>query len=364
MATDEAVLFRSDNLAVRKIGGFSSACCVVTFDSFTDTRTLDRAGFGEHFLQSRHIDAIHVVSRENDWYQYPEMAAAMTVVHAATRGYDRVVTYGSSMGAYAAIRLAGLAGANVALAMSPQYSIDPAVAAFERRWRDASKRFRPVWERDLPFPTLPEAYVVYDPEDQDRRHVALFQQDFAFTPVPLPHAGHTVSGYLLEVGLLQAAVLAVCRAEFDPASFIALAWQRREQSPQYFLTLGERARSRPHRIAMMQRALDLTPRNIGCLSRLGLELGAAKRFPEALALHRRALAIEPEHPGLLNNYSLTLQKSGDFAAALAVMEKVSAQTNGATLYVARLHRLRARVRASDPWLRRIYAASRKVIAPR
>jgi hypothetical protein len=356
------VLFRSDDLAIRMVGGFSNSCCVVAFDSFTDNRTLDRAGFGEHFLQSRGIDAIHVLSRENDWYQYPEMTQAMAAVHAATRGYDRVVTYGSSMGAYAAIRLAGLVGADVALALSPQYSIDPSVAGFEHRWRESGRRFRPVWERSLSFPNLREAYVVYDPIDLDRRHVSLLKRQFAFTPVPLAHAGHTVSGYLQEVGMLQSAVLAVCRGAFDPAPFIAEAWERRERSPQYFLTLGERASRRRRRVAMMQRALDLAPRNIGCLSRLGMELGAAGRFSEALTLHRRALAIEPAHPGLLNNYSLTLEKSGDIAAALALMEQVYAQTNGASLYAKRLAKLRA---GRQPrWFQRLYAASRMVIAPR
>ena len=79
-------LFRSNDLLVKRVGGYSPDACVVTFASFTDHRTLDRAGFGEHFLRTREIDAIHVLSRENDWYQYPETPDAMAAIHAATRG--------------------------------------------------------------------------------------------------------------------------------------------------------------------------------------------------------------------------------------------------------------------------------------
>jgi len=128
-------IFRSSELAVRSVCDFGSKTCVVTFDGYTDIRTLDRPGFGEGFFQSHQIDAIHILSRENDWYQYPELPSAARTVAELVKRYDRVVAYGSSMGAYAAIRFGGLAGASVALAISPQFSIDPRVARFERRWK-------------------------------------------------------------------------------------------------------------------------------------------------------------------------------------------------------------------------------------
>ena len=340
-------LFRSPELAVRHLAGFASACCVVTFDSFTDNRTLDRPGFGEDFFRSRRIDAVHVISRENDWYQYPEMEQAMAAVHAATRGYGRVVTYGSSMGGYAAIRLAGLAGAHCALAMSPQYSIDPKLAGFERRWREPSVRFKPVWERRLPWPVLHEAYVVYDPEDLDGRHAALLRSKFTFTPVPLPYAGHTVSGYLQEIGLLQSLVLSVCDGTFDPAATIRDAWERREQSPQHFAARAERSRRRSQRIALLAEAVRIAPHHVGCLSRLAMELTRAGRFAEALALHGDAVALHPANPGGLVLYSLTLERSGNLKAALAVMEEVAALTGGASLYAKRLGTLRYRLRDGD-----------------
>ena len=358
-------LFRSPNIAVRTVGGFGSSCCVVTFDSFTDARTLDRPGFGEAFFRSRGIDAIHVISRENDWYQYPEMEAAMRPVHAASRAYRRVVTYGSSMGAYAAIRLGGLAGAHCALAMSPQYSIDPAVTPFERRWPGSRERFAPVWERRLPFPALEEAYLVYDPNDPDGRHAALFQRDLAFTSVPLKQAGHTASGYLQEVGLLQDVVLSVCDRTFDVPAVIAEAWHRRERSPQHFIARAEQSRKPAERLALFEQAVRMAPDHIACISGLAVELSRAGRFADSLAWHRKAVSLDPVHPGRLSLYSLTLERSGDYAAALAVLEEVAVMTNGTLLNAGRLQALRDRVladgqvkRPRDSWRQRLRAAAR------
>lgn len=341
-------LFRSDNLVVRREAGLSDGCCVVTFDSFTDDRSLDRAGFGEAFLRSRGIDGIHVVPRENDWYQYPEMAAAMACIHAATRGYARVVTYGSSMGAYAAIRFAGLAGAHCALALSPQFSIDPAVARFERRWLEASARFRPLWEGRLAFPALDEAYVAYDPADLDRKHLALLAQEFRFTPMRLPGAGHPVTGYLAEVGLLEAMVLAACRGRLDVEDFVRQAWERRGQSSQHYAVLASRTFRLSRRIALLKEAVRIAPGNAEVRSRLGRQLGRAGRFEEAMAAHQAALAIEPGHPNLLMHYSRTLERSGDIAGALAVMEEVAVRTGQAWQYMPRLRELRARVGRGGP----------------
>jgi hypothetical protein len=139
--------FRSDNLVVREVRGFSRDRLVVTFDSYAHDLRPDRPGFGEHFLAGHRIDAVHVIPRANDWYQHPEMPAAARLVSEIAADYQRVVAYGSSMGGYAAIRFGCAVGASLALALSPQFSIDPAVVPFETRWAGDSKRLDFALER-------------------------------------------------------------------------------------------------------------------------------------------------------------------------------------------------------------------------
>jgi dienelactone hydrolase len=126
-------VFRSADFVARAVTGFDSTICVVTFDSYSDVRTLERTGFGEHFFEQSRIDAIHVIARSNEWYQNDEILDICVAVAAITQDYERVYTYGSSMGGYAAIRFGVHVGARAAIALSPQFSVDKTVVPFEHR---------------------------------------------------------------------------------------------------------------------------------------------------------------------------------------------------------------------------------------
>jgi len=338
-------VFRSEALLVRQVGNFGSTSCVVTFDSFTDNCTLDRPGFGEHFLAHRAIDAFHVISRDNIWYQHPEMPAAMGAVHAATRGYARVVTYGSSMGAYGAIRFAGWVGADCALACSPQFSIDPAVVPFEYRWEEPARAFLDMWEGQVPLPALRDAYVAFDPEDLDAKHIALFEQAFRFTPVRLPGAGHPVTGFLHEVQLLDRLVMAVIRGDCqaDVAELIDEAWSRRERSAQYLCQCASREWRRSRKIALLVKAVALSQGHGDVRAMLATQLALAGRLDEAVAAFELALAKEPEHPNVLLHYSKTMERQGDIAQAFALTERALAQSGNLAFYGPRIEFLRRHI---------------------
>ena len=97
-------------------------------------RTLERTGFEERFFEQSRIDAIHVIARSNEWYQNDEILEICKAVAAITQNYERVYTYGSSMGGYAAIRFGKHVGARAAIALSPKFSVDKAVVPVEHRW--------------------------------------------------------------------------------------------------------------------------------------------------------------------------------------------------------------------------------------
>ena len=110
------------------------------------------------------------------------------------------------MGGYAAIRFADAAGANVVLALSPQYSIDPQKMPSETRWLQDSQRiaWRPEIDGRIICGVRP--VVVFDPlEDGDQ--VAKIQDDIDIWPIRLPYVSHPASTYLAETGLLKVLVL-------------------------------------------------------------------------------------------------------------------------------------------------------------
>ena len=358
MTADPAVLFRDDDLIVRHHAGRGGAACVVTFDSYTDVFDLDRSAFGEPLFAAERIDAVHVLSRDNRWYQYPAMLEAMAAVAAATRGYDRVVAYGSSMGAYAALRLAGAVRADAVLALSPQWTIDPARAPWETRWPDSSRTFADAWERATPPATPAETVVIFDPLLRDRRHVrALAREGYRFHPVEIPGGGHPVAAFLAEVGLLRPAILDLLAGRFDPDRLRTAAMARRAGSAQALLAASSRVgKARiSRRLALLEGAAAIAPENPIVLSRLALELSWAGRADEALATHARALALQPGQPTLLMHLSCSHEIAGDRAAALGTMAQACATPAG------NLYRLRwAALQSGAPreqnwpgWLRRL-----------
>jgi hypothetical protein len=79
-----------------------------------------RPGFGEQFLSSAGFDVFCFQKRAENWYQDVSCEEMGLALRHFLREYESVFTYGSSMGAYAALYFAGALGAR-ALAFSPRH---------------------------------------------------------------------------------------------------------------------------------------------------------------------------------------------------------------------------------------------------
>lgn len=309
-------LLETPNLVVLHVP-HPSAACVVTFGNYVDVPTEQPKGFGEAFLDQHGIDAVHVVGRGNDWYQYDEMPEVLAAIRAAVGGDRRVLTYGSSMGGYAALRFAGALGAAGAIAISPQYSLDPEAVPFERRWRPEARRirFRP-WPDDHPPPGI----VFYDPHGPDRLHVDLWSAGRDLVRVAIPYAEHPAATFLAETGLLGSTVLDIVADRFDPASLLREARKRRRQSGKYWITLARQqpAGRRGLALRLAHRAVQAQPLIQDYASTTAMMLYRAGEYAAAEQLHARALARAPEDPVLLFRSSLFLTRMGRFDDALAL----------------------------------------------
>jgi pimeloyl-ACP methyl ester carboxylesterase len=252
-------IFETPDFVVRRGLVFDSPVCFVTFSSHALDRSLERPGFGEQFLQSRGINALHVINRTNRWYDHREIAQALACIRQAASGFSKVITYGSSMGGYAAIRFAEAVGAQSAIALSPQYGLGAPSAPFETRFvcdlTRFSRRYLGPWHRSATV----TPYVFFDSKDLDARHAQLIARHYPNTvTIGIPHAGHPVGAYLDEAGLLTGAVLSIAAGTFDAAAFTAQARRKRHASSQYLYTLASRLR--PGRadlkLALVDRAIQ------------------------------------------------------------------------------------------------------------
>lgn len=320
VASDE--LFRSQELLVRRVGGFGSRLCYVTFDSYTDNRTLDRPGFGEAYFRGRGIDAIHVLSRDNHWYQYPELDLAIATIAAATADYDQVIAYGSSMGGFAALRYGAACRARIGIALSPQFSVDPAVVPFDRRWADDVARIQ--FRADPPAP-LEQQYIVYDPRDpHDRRHFDLLAAQAPTYPIPVPHGGHPVGGYLVETDMMRRLLGEIEAGAIDHAAFARELRQRRRQSGHYLFILAQRIAPRRARqkVAVASLAVETQPDNPVYHTQLAAALDAAGDYAAAYEVHQRAVAMSGQGLHALHALLLHHEARGQLEQALHIAERL------------------------------------------
>jgi tetratricopeptide (TPR) repeat protein len=237
------------------------------------------------------------------------------------------MTYGSSMGGYAALRFADAVGANAVLALSPQYTIDPAKVAFERRWtQDAGRiKWRPEIEGTLAMGPVP--VVVYDPQNEDGKHLQLIRNDIRVHAIKLPFSGHPVMTVLAEAKLLKRVVLETLSGDLDVEGFQAEALVARRSSPHHLSILAQAQLPQRPRLALAigEKALSLNPGS--ALAKVGLARIQSKQglYDDALNL-LRPLAEAPKGDVLLHvQFAEILAEAGQYPEAILYADKVLAR---------------------------------------
>ncbi|KQX25447.1 hypothetical protein ASD39_11695 [Sphingomonas sp. Root50] len=323
-------MYASENLLVRQRPSHRPDLLVVTFDHYGITGRFDRPGFAEDFLASRGISVLTFLGRGNDWYQYPDMRDALAAARTVAAGRRRVMTYGSSMGGYAAIRFADALGAQACLALSPQYSLDPRKVPFERRWGDDANRIAWRPELDGTIRCAADPVIVYDPASSDGAHVRLIEADIACRGIALPYTAHPATTFLQSIGALAGLIGDMLDGTFDLAAAARSLDAPRKNDPIYLSELARRQPAwRPRLgVALAQRAADRSPGTDLLLHILASKLAAAGRYAEALPAHARARRLSGDIPCYALPHAHTLAQSGDLAGALALARQLAARHPG------------------------------------
>ncbi|WP_131118731.1 hypothetical protein [Lichenihabitans psoromatis] len=315
-------LYRDDDLLVRAACPFGSTVCFVTFDSYSDVGSLDRPAFGESFLRDRGFDAVHILSRRNNWYLHETSAKAFDAARNAVTGYRRVVTYGSSMGGYAAIRFGRQVGAGHAIAMSPQYSINPDTPPFETRWRFDAEAIDFRHENRWDDCFVEAATIFYDPRDPDRHHVEMFKGKTRVIAVPVVNGGHPCTTMLAEIGLLQTALPEIAAGTFDPAIFAQHLKAERRRSAHLYYNISNNIRRPRDRVRFARMAADLRPQYLPFLDHLGALLVQVGDLEEGKRILDHALVLEPDRQITLYRLSEYYEAAGDLDRAIAIMDRL------------------------------------------
>ncbi|WP_292047191.1 MULTISPECIES: hypothetical protein [unclassified Brevundimonas] len=330
-------IFESENIVAKAVTTANTEAWVVTFDNYSIGHGFNRKGFGEDFFIENGVSAIHVMGKREDWYQYEEINHALAAVKEYVSSADRVMAYGSSMGGYAAIRFAEKCGAHIALAISPQYSIDPKKVPFEKRWLSDSRRIRFLRKVDGPIRSNIQTIIVYDPLSQDKHHVSLIKKEIDALCLALPFTGHPATTFLSEIGLLKELVFSAIQGNLDARQFKLKAREARSHSSLYYTTASERFLQRDIKKAVHFAKLAVGANPHSPLAYLSLALAQARSgaMNEALVASERMVEISNKDTNFLIHRANVLIQADQHEAALQIAKEVLADPNSQTM--AHLH---------------------------
>ena len=293
-----ALLLDSDRHRVTHFAR-ESRFVVVTFDHWMSGKRGFAAGQGGGLYEQRGWSQIHVATAHNDWFMGERTEALFDVVRAACAGYERVLTCGSSMAGYAALLFAGPIGAERAIAVSPQFSVDPAKVPWEDRWADDRRGLDFGADRLVPGASAAQATVLYDPwHAQDAKHVARLRALFpGWTYVSLAGAGHPSFLAFQDVHVAARVVAQLIEASIAPGEIVALFKRVRRRSVSYWSSLAERAVRRPAVVrAAIRHCIEAAEVPPPLLFKLALAASRSGDDRQGIALFERAIAGAPNPP--------------------------------------------------------------------
>lgn len=327
MPEGETIIFEGQDIVVRGECEFPGRSLVITFTSRRMNPKPTRAGFGAEFFRKRGIPAIHIISLRNHWYQVPEMGEVLRALKnlELRRFYSRIVTYGSSMGAHAAMVFSGPLEADRVLAFSPQFALHGREAGWNAGWvketQDLSELYRP--EDHVSHSAA--ITVAADPLLHfDMLHLAAFRKLREVDLLPIPFGVHPPMRYLNDQRLLSPLVEAHVDGSFDGAAFRRRIRERRSDNLRYLLGLSHALRRRKraadhlralaHAIREIERRLrdkEAVPNaaDVSALLRAGLDQGVVSA-EAALEILGSLAGHYPEEPLFLRESSRVLSRCG------------------------------------------------------
>lgn len=235
-----SVVYESDRYRIR-LGNAAGAKLIVTFDAWNR----DRTGFTDSTATKLIFECGHaelsVQTSRNDWYLSNELDALLAAVSSVSRDYEHVVTYGSSMGGFAALLFAGASRAREVYAVSPQYSIDRNVCSFESRWEEeAATLGLGNIALSAYAPADVDGTLLFDPTiDLDRLQAERIMATFPnLKPIRLSFGGHPATKHITDARLLGTLGRDIVNGKASSESIRTLFKTSRRISGRYWLAIG------------------------------------------------------------------------------------------------------------------------------
>ncbi len=232
---------------------------LVSFETLEASMRVTESGLpvGLDFVEDKHWSLLHFAARRDSWFRAPAIYEFMDdlVDDSFFEEFDRVMFYGTGVGAYAACAYSVAAPGATVLAAAPQATLDSERAGWDMRFPDA-KRLR-FDDRYGYAPDMLEgaraAFILFDPyRPLDHVHASLFRGPNV-TRIKMRHFDGLIEYALREMELLHRTIEAVSNNTLRPDEFYHLLRDKRRNHNRYLRTLvyALGKRNRPMHVALV-----------------------------------------------------------------------------------------------------------------
>lgn len=204
-------IYSSSNLQIDYLKNFMPNGAVVVTFTERGNRDLLGPGFGTSFLIKNGFDVIAVKTNIDIWYENlsPQiLEIILECIQSSAKKIERTFAYGSSMGAFAAIRFSKVLKIDCVLAISPIFDINDPI---ESRWKDDSVNLKISPMMDINFISSKTKFcIIADCKSQDIYHLHQYQKIIHYDNISvlnLSYSGHPSGSYLRDIGALSDVVL-------------------------------------------------------------------------------------------------------------------------------------------------------------
>lgn len=326
-------LFEGRDLALDVYDG-GHAVSIVTFESRNKYISATKPsrfgpGFGRGRFAPLGFNEYLVKRSRNHWYQTAEMRTVAEIINSRTSG-TRVITYGSSMGGFAAINFASMLNADQFIALSPLHDVSPGNEAGDRRWSESALLDFPHNRISAGDCRHAQGYVFYHHAGLDDVHAQLLKRDTLATLVAVEYGGHPCSFFLNDAYGLKRLVAEIGTHAFDLDDFRRILEEKTEETfypyERRSLQLAREGGDLGAAIEQLRIAISRK----GSLPRLHTRLGDLLRksgdFPNAEVAYRSSLALHPASAASHIGLSYAHASRGDYASAVEAVEAAIAIT--------------------------------------
>lgn len=242
-------VFESKNLRVLFVPGRGAARTdriVIAFRSMLAAghiaqKLFPDTGESQITIQKTGADALHFLPASNHWYQYPEIFDALAATKSISDRYHHVITYGMSMGGFAALQSSAFLNADITITYSPQISVDHRKYNFvNRRWQSRMSGATFLWDDLAHISTTARHIVIYDPFDPDHKHIGVLRSHVTPEVILTPFSGHHSWRAIKDAGIGSAMLTRLIRGETDHAWIRKSIRAGRRNNPVYLAKMRER----------------------------------------------------------------------------------------------------------------------------